>query len=122
MGNAYGSQIFLSKSWALERLELYVRGIPLKPLFSVQDRILRSFMVRYKETELRETALLVMAAKGAEGNAIANTLQKYHVSKFFKEDYLNRKEQEMREEYDIVKQWRPMIRINERGENILELM
>ncbi len=97
-----------------------MEGIPLKPLFSPEDFVLRKFMARRKHTELTKTAMMVIAAMKGDPKVVADKWEEYAKSALFLESLKSAKPVEdtryknYLEEYERMKDIRPEVKM-ERG-------
>lgn len=106
-----------------------MEGIPLKPLFSPEDLVLRKFMARRKHTELTKSITMVMAAMNMEGKAISEKWGEYAKSLLFLDTVKSgapagtKEDSRMKnylEEYEKMKDLRPEVKM-ERGVASLSL-
>ena len=105
-----------------------MEGIPLKPLFSVEDRVLRRFMAERKSVELKKTLIEVLGLTAGEPDKIKATLLEYANSLFFIRNTdgtskpaapaMDDREKAMREEYELMRNVRPQIKMSKDGYTI----
>lgn len=103
-----------------------MEGIPIKPLFSPEDFVLRKFMARRKHTELTKTILMVLSAMNGDTKAISEKWTEYAKSALFLENFKSSAPAEdsrlknYLEEYEKMKDLRPQVKM-ERGVASLSL-
>lgn len=105
----------------MDRVELYLKGIPVPPLGSFQDHIYRRFMVldRYRRTQFAKMiAKALVQPNDVEG--VNNALKDYLDSEFRIKDVIASDENRMKEEYKEIASMQLVATMHQDGYLIVE--